>query len=56
MSGWCDDTPPELAQGSFCRWLALRRQRPLSRHWCGVHQQRAQPACTLIDGTTISLY
>ena len=56
MSDWCDGAAPELAQGSFRRWLTLRRQRPLSRHWCGVHQPRAQPACTLIDGTTISLY
>lgn len=56
LSGWRDAAPCDMARGSFRRWLALRRQRPLSRHWCGVHQQRAQPTCALRDGTTISLH
>ena len=56
LSAWRDDVQFPRARGSFTRWLRLQRQRPLSRHLFGFHQQRAQPTCTLRDGTMISLY
>jgi hypothetical protein len=56
LAGWCAVAPTQVARGSWRRWWTLCRQRPQSRHWCGVHQQRAQPTCVLRDGTALSLY
>lgn len=53
---WRDDSPSSRARGSFTRWLRLQRQRPHSRHLFGIHQRRAQPTCTMRDGSKISLY
>jgi hypothetical protein len=49
-----DDVP--FARGSLRRFVSLRRQRPLSRRWFGIQQDRAQPCCVLRTGTRLSLY
>jgi hypothetical protein len=56
LSAWRDGLSRELARGSCARWWQLHRQRPLERHWFGRRQLRAQPACVLTDGTTMSWY
>ncbi len=56
LCNWRDDFRSARAKGSFMRWFELQRQRPQSRRLFGIHQQRAQPTCTLRDGSTISLY
>jgi hypothetical protein len=56
LSTWCDDTRKPVAQGSFLRWLKLRGQRPLYRKLFCFEQRRAQPTCTLRNGTIVSFY
>jgi hypothetical protein len=51
-----DPAGGECAQPSLSRWLRLRTATPRKWWLFGMQRGRSQPAATLPDGTTISLY
>ena len=53
---WNPEQASVPARHSLVRWTSLRRIRPQSRHWFGVHQRQEQPARRLSDGSLVSLY
>jgi hypothetical protein len=57
LSTWnAADPSPELAQGSWSRWIYLQSRRPQSQTVLGRVQQTKQPSAMLEDGTTIAFY
>jgi hypothetical protein len=47
---------PDVARGSFRRWLYLKLLAPERRWLFGREQQTSQPAGRLVDGTTLAFY
>jgi hypothetical protein len=56
FSCWSDGRPVMKTTHSFRRWLTVRKARPLEWQRFGVARHREQPACTLPDGSLLSMY
>lgn len=60
LGGWTGNAASEsseiVARRSVRRWAALRSAFPDSHRIMGIARQIKQPAATLADGTTVSLY
>lgn len=57
LSHWVDDAQHvQRAAGSLRRWMKLRAASPEQWWLLGTERGRQQPAVTLDDGTTVSLY
>lgn len=57
LNHWTDGQAPTMAvRGSLPRWLRLRACRPQHFRLFGVELHCRQPALTMSDGTTVSLY
>ena len=56
LASWCSGPPPKAQPNSWSRWVRLRLLKPEQRWVLGIEQRTRQPAATLADGTTISMY
>ena len=56
LSCWFEQHEGPTASGSLCRYMQLRRQRPLYRRLFGFDQHRTQPCCRLFENMLLSLY